>query len=108
MKTDVSCWIPFGKAPSRPVDSRTGMGGGMDSQYKLLSDLLSDQAAFITSPKTSLANYWGGHCPYPLPPAPVSTDLPLFAVHVKRGSDKLHVITNLELTINLVSKHIVD
>ena len=38
----------------------------MDSQYKLLSELLSDQAAFITSPKTSLANYWGGHCP----PAP--------------------------------------
>ena len=32
----------------------------MDSQYKLLSELLSDQAAFITSPKTSLANYWGG------------------------------------------------
>ena len=24
--------------------------GGMDSQYKLLSELLSDQAAFITSP----------------------------------------------------------
>ena len=42
---------------SRPVDSWTGMGGGMDSQYKLLSELLSDQAAFITSPKTSLANY---------------------------------------------------
>ena len=42
-----------------------GGGGGMDSQYKLLSELLSDQAAFITSPKTSLANYWG-HCP----PAP--------------------------------------
>ena len=41
------------------------MGGGMDSQYKLLSELLSDQAAFITSPKTSLVNYWGA-----LPPAP--------------------------------------
>ena len=40
-------------------------GGGMDSQYKLLSELLSDQVAFITSPKTSLANYWGA-----LPPAP--------------------------------------
>ena len=50
----------------RPVDSWTGMGGGMDSQFKVLSELLSDQAAFITSPKTSLANYWG-HCP-PLPP----------------------------------------
>ena len=36
----------------------------MDSQYKLLSELLSDQAAFITSPKTSVANYWG-HCPLP-------------------------------------------
>ena len=39
----------------------------MDSQYKLLSELLSellsDQPASITSPKTSLANYWGGgHC----------------------------------------------
>ena len=39
--------------------------GGMDSQYKLLSELLSDQAAFITSPKTSLANYWGGIAPLP-------------------------------------------
>ena len=38
----------------------------MDSQYKLLSELLSDRAAFITSPKACLANYWGGHCP----PAP--------------------------------------
>ena len=38
-------------------------GGGIDSQYKLLSELLSDQAAFITSPKTSLANYWGGIAP---------------------------------------------
>ena len=40
----------------------------MDSQYIVLSDLLSDQAAFITSPKTSFANYWG-HCP-PCPPPP--------------------------------------
>ena len=39
----------------------------MDSQYKLLSELLSGQAAFITSPKTSLANYWGGGA---LPPTP--------------------------------------
>ena len=39
----------------------------MDSQYKLLSELLSDQAAFITSPKTSLANYWGGIAPLPPP-----------------------------------------
>ena len=43
----------------------------MDSQYKLLSELLSDQAVFITSPKTSLANYWGGIAPLP----PVSTGL---------------------------------
>ena len=43
----------------------------MDSQYKLLSELLSDQAAFIASPKTSLANYWGGIAPLP----PVSTGL---------------------------------
>ena len=42
-------------------------GGGMDSQYKLLSD----QAAFIKSPKTSLANYWGALPPCP----PVSTGL---------------------------------
>ena len=47
-------------------------GGGMDSQYKLLSELLSDQAAFITSQKTSLANYWGGALP---PCPPVSTGL---------------------------------
>ena len=45
----------------------------MDSQYKLLSELLSDQAAFITSPKTSLANYWGALPPAPCPP--VSTGL---------------------------------
>ena len=45
-----------------------GGGGDMDSQYKLLSELLSDQAAFITSPNTSLANYWGGIAP-PLPPS---------------------------------------
>ena len=43
----------------------------MDSQYKLLSELLSDQAAFITSPKTSLANYWGVLPPCP----PLSTGL---------------------------------
>ena len=45
----------------------------MDSQYKVLSELLSDQAVFITSPKTSLVNYWGGGIA-PLPP-PVSTGL---------------------------------
>ena len=44
----------------------------MDSQYILLSELLSDQAAFITSPKTSLANYWGALPPCP---PPVSTGL---------------------------------
>ena len=52
----------------------------MDSQYKLPSELLSDQAAFITSPKTSLANYWG-HCP-PVPSiyGPASHSLTLFTV----------------------------
>ena len=56
----------------------------MDSQYKLLSELLSDQAMFITSPKTSLANYWGGHCP---PTPPVSTGLhkiPAY-IHISLG-----------------------
>ena len=43
-------------------------GGGHGSQYIVLSELLSDQAAFITSPKTSLANYWGGAFP-PCPPS---------------------------------------
>ena len=37
----------------------------MDSESKLLSELLSDQPGFITSPKTSLANYWGGIAPLP-------------------------------------------
>ena len=46
-----------------------GGGGGMDSQYKLLSELLSNQAAFITSPKTSLAKHWGALPPAPLPPS---------------------------------------
>ena len=45
----------------------------MDRQYKLLSELLSDQGAFTTSPKTSFANYWG-HCP-PLPPSVYGPDL---------------------------------
>ena len=40
-------------------------GGGMDSQYIVLSELLSDQAAFITSPK-QVWRIIGGHCP----PAP--------------------------------------
>ena len=44
----------------------------MDSQYKLLSELLSDQDVFITCPKTSLANYWGA---LPPPAPPVSTGL---------------------------------
>ena len=47
----------------------------MDSQYKLLSELLLDQAAFITPPETSLANYWGALPP--CPPPPVSTGLVL-------------------------------
>ena len=54
----------FLRSQARRQLNWNGGGGGMDSQYKLLSELLSDQAAFITSPKTSLANYWGGgHCP---------------------------------------------
>ena len=61
-----------------------GGGGGMDSQYKLLSELLSDQAAFITSPKTSLANNWG-HCP---PAPPLSTGL-----LCKVGGSCIHHVT---------------
>ena len=48
----------------------------MDNQYKLLSELLSDQAAFITYQK-QVWQIIGGHCP-PAPPAPlppVSTGL---------------------------------
>ena len=50
----------------------------MDSQYKLLSELLSDQAAFITSPKTSFANYWGGGV---LPPS-VYGSVELYSRHI--------------------------
>ena len=53
-------------------------GGGMDSQYKLLSELLSDQAAFITSPKTNLANYWGHYPPAPSVYGPVVKVIALF------------------------------
>ena len=82
-------------------------GGGMDSQYIVLSELLSDQAAFITSPKTSLANYWGA-----LPPAlpPVSTGLkqgrnyegaklraPLPQEKVGNSSTKKHFAIDLNL-----------
>ena len=63
----------------------------MDSQYKLLSELLSDQAAFITSPKTSLANYWGA-----LPPRPPSVYGPgyyvleKYLVHTFQNAEKLN------------------
>ena len=52
-------------------------GGGMDSQYKLLSELLSDQAAFITSPKKQVWQIIGGALP-PCPPAPLSVYGPVF------------------------------
>ena len=56
----------------------------MDSQYKLLSELLSDQAAFITSPKTSLANYWGGIAP--LPPSVYGPDWePWFLFRIQKN-----------------------
>ena len=45
----------------------------MDSQYKLLSELLSDPAAFITFPKQVWQIIGGGHC-HPCPP--VSMGLP--------------------------------
>ena len=56
----------------------------MDSQYKLLSELLSDQAAFITSPKTSLANYWGV-----LPPCPPSVYGPEFPILCVRENSEM-------------------
>ena len=66
----------------------------MDSQYKLLSELLSDQAAFITSPKTSLANYLGALPP--CPPPPVSTGLTIFlSLSV---NESLHLKVNLHLS----------
>ena len=53
----------------------------MDSQYKVLAELLSDQAVFITSPKTSLANYWGA-----LPPCPPSFCGPV-SVSLSKSAD---------------------
>ena len=54
--------------PPPPPQARRQLNwnGGHGTQYIVLSELLSDQAAFITSPKASLANYWGGI----VPPAP--------------------------------------
>ena len=63
----------------------------MDSQYKLLSELLSDQAAFITSPKTSLANYWGALPPCP----PVSTGLAI-QTHRHFSSEGYTVLTSTQ------------
>ena len=58
-----------------------GGGGGHGSQYIVLSELLSDQAAFITSPKISLANYWGGALPS-LPPSVYGpANCSVFGVH---------------------------
>ena len=59
----------------------------MDSQYKLLSELLSDQAAFITSPKTILANYWGALPPSVYGPATKGPN-------VARGPGNAQVCTN--------------
>ena len=73
----------------------------MDSQYKLLSELLSDQAAFITSPKTSLANYWGGALPPsvygPVLYQPVAVKIYLDSLFVRRF---LHSFTFLYRIIN--------
>ena len=79
----------------------------MDSQYKLLSELLPDQAAFITSPKTSLANYWGGHCP--LPPSvygPGANEtvlrlLPstLVLLLAKSGKERIFILVNFVLCL---------
>ena len=65
----------------------------MDSQYKLLSELLLDQAAFITSPKTSLANYWGALPPCP----PVSTGLRNLQAK-QSGSKQLKIISSPKLS----------
>ena len=86
----------------------------MDSQYKLLSELLSDQAAFITSPKTSFANYWGALPPCP---PPVSTDQDIFSsiyyqiqysylldVYVK----SIIILINLFLSVVKVDIHFKD
>ena len=62
----------------------------MDSQFKLLSELLSDQAAFITSPNTSLANYWGGALP---PCPPVSTGLIRKSILERNGGGGMLVHT---------------
>ena len=64
----------------------------MDSQYKLLSELLSDQAAFITSPKTSLANHWGGG----IAPLPPSVYGPEYIVR-----DKFHIIIVFKIMLNI-------
>ena len=66
--------------------------GGHGSQYIVLSELLSDQAAFITSPKTSLANYWGGIAPLP----PVSTGL--------RGCGKGMVFVKVMVRLRVMSR----
>ena len=59
----------------------------MDSQYKVLSELLSDQDVFITSPKTSLANYWGA-----LPPLPPSVYGPALVALSMKYNFHSHVI----------------
>ena len=69
----------------------------MDSQYKLLSELLSDQAAFITSPKTSLANYWGALPPCP----PVSTGLEAAKLHQQLQLRQFKTTEDVDILRNL-------
>ena len=69
-------------------------GGGTDSQYIVLSELLSDQAPFITSPK-SLANYWGA-----LPPLPPSVYGPVIYVLIDINYKMKITIMHVLLYIN--------
>ena len=72
----------------------------MDSQYKLLSELLSDQAAFITSPKTSLVNYWGGGGIAPLPPSvygPAISEVRMKWIWALKRSNRRNILLSAKL-----------